>query len=116
MPTIKRTTPLAANGSANPLVGSQYEFLPFDAAIEVAILHDGAGTPAGEVEATMFSGSDVLLENAQIDTKAATDPIVHPDDFMIVDVAAAGERLGLTIRETAGGAPTVRTVVRITPL
>lgn len=114
MPTIKRTSSLAANASANPLVGSQYEYLPFDAVVQAAVIVE----PGGAVEASMFSGSDVLLENAPLDEKPATEPITFPDDYDIQDVAAAGERLGLTIRETAGaiGPTTVRTVVRITPL
>ena len=38
MPTIRRTTVLAANATANPLQGSQYEYLPFNAMVEIAIL------------------------------------------------------------------------------
>jgi phosphopantothenoylcysteine synthetase/decarboxylase len=113
MPTIKRTVTLAANGSANPLTGSQYEFLPFDALVEAAIIADSAA--AGAVEANMFSGSDLLLENAPVDEKALTEVIRYPDDYQVVDVAAAGERIGLTLRETAAGAQTVRVVIRITP-
>jgi len=113
VPTIKRTTTLGANGVAQPLTGSQYEYLPFDALIEAAII----ANPGDVVEATMFSGSDVLLENAQVDEKPTTDPIRYPDDYDVQDVAAAGERVGITLREVAGAAGTiVRTVVRITPL
>lgn len=114
MPTIKRSTVLAANGVANPLQGSQYEYLPFDALIQAAIRVGATETAV----ATMFSGSDLLLEESPIDEKAATEPIVFPEDYDIQDVAAAGERIGLTVRETAGavGGATVRTVVRITPL
>ncbi len=64
----------------------------------------------------MFSGSDLLLENAPLDEKAATLPITYPDDYDVVDVVQAGERIGLTIRETAGVATSVRTVLRITPV
>jgi hypothetical protein len=114
MPTIKRTTSLAANESANPLAGSQYEYLPFDALVQAAVLADAAG----EVEATFFSGTDVILEGAPLDTLAVATPIQFPDDYDIQDVAAQGERLGLTIREVGGnvGPTVVRTVVRITPL
>lgn len=114
MPTIKRTSSLAANATANPLVGSQYEYLPFDALVQAAVR---VGT-AGAVRASMFSGTDVLLEDAEVDELAATTPIRFPDDYDIQDVAAAGERIGITLRETAGalGPTLVRTVVRITPL
>lgn len=114
MPTIKVTSSLGANEAANPLVGSQYEYLPFNALVQAAILVD----TGGEVEATMFSGSDVILQNAPLDEKAATLPVTFPEDYQIQDTALQGERLGLTIRETAGavGPTLVRTVVRITPL
>jgi hypothetical protein len=113
MPTIKRTTTLGANAEAFPLQGSQYEYLPFDALVEIAMV----ANPADVVEASVFSGSDVLLEGAQLDEKATTAPITYPDDYDIQDVAAQGERLGIKLRETAGAAGTiVRTVVRITPL
>jgi len=113
MPTIKTETVLLASEKANPLTGSQYEYLPWPARIEVAILADATD----EVEATFFSGSDVLLENAELDTRPIAEAIQYPWDYDIEDVAAAGERLGLTIRETSGVAPAiVRTRVRITPL
>lgn len=114
MPTIKVTSSLGANASVNPLTGSQYEYLPFAALIQAAIMAD----TAGEVEATMFSGSDVILQNAPLDVKAVTSPVTYPEDYQIQDTALAGERLGLTIRETGGnvGPTLVRTVVRITPL
>ena len=114
MPTIRKTTALAANGQANPLVGSQYEYLPWDALVQFAVLKDSAG--AGTVEATIFSGSDVLLEQSQIDEKALSDPVRFPDDYDVQDVAAAGERINVTLREISGNVDTVRTVVRITPL
>jgi hypothetical protein len=112
MPTIKRTTNLAANAAANPLAGSQYEYLPFDALIQAAVLADAGDA----VQATFFSGTDVILEDSPLDTLAVATPIQFPEDYDIQDVAAQGERLGLTIREVAGAAAIVRTVVRITPL
>ena len=72
MPTIKVTSSLGANESANPLVGSQYEYLPFNALVQAAVLAD----TGGEVEATMFSGSDVILQNAPLDVKAVTGPVI----------------------------------------
>lgn len=112
MPLIKRITNLTAIGDvATPIGGSQYEYLPFPARIEVAVLADTGDV----VTATFFSGTDVLLENAQLDEKAVAEPIQYPWDYDLEDVAAAGERLGLTL--TAQSAlSVVRTRVRITPL
>lgn len=114
MPTIKRTTTLAPNGVANPLAGSQYEFLPFDAAIRFTAFVD----PTQTVEAVLFSGTDVLLEGAELDEKAPGEPIKINEDVLVRDVAAAGERLGYQVREIAGaaGGARVRTVIEIRPI
>ncbi|NIP95038.1 MAG: hypothetical protein GWO24_16960, partial [Akkermansiaceae bacterium] len=94
MPTIKRTNAnVAAGATVNPLVGSQYEYLPFDAMVEFAILADAGDT----FNASVFSGSDVLMQNEPIDQLAVATPIRYPDDYQISDVAAAGERLGIQL-------------------
>jgi len=117
MPTIRRrTTFLGVAGlKANPLVGSQYEYLPFNALVEVAILAESAG--AAVVEATLFSGTDILLEDAPIQVGAVgTANPKYPDDYDVRDVGAQGERIGLTLRNTAAVAADVVTVVKITPV
>lgn len=111
MPIIAVRNTLAANGQAFPLQGNQYEFLPFDAFVEFAILGDALAV----VNASVFSGSDVLMQNAQIDVLAVANPIIYPDHYNLSDVAAAGERLGVTLQEAAAATPIVRTSVRITP-
>lgn len=111
MPTIRvTTTNLAANAQAFPLQGNQYEFLPFNARVEFAIVANAAG-----IDVTVFSGSDVLQQNGPATVKAT--PPLYPDDFLLDDVAMAGERLNVVLRETAGVATTdIETVVKITPL
>lgn len=111
MPIIKTSTTMTANGLAYPLQGNQYEFLPFDAMVDFAILGDAAAV----VNASVFSGSDVLMQNALIDDLAVANPIIYPDHYNLSDVAAAGERLGVTLQEMAAATPVVRTAVRITP-
>jgi len=112
MPLIKNRNTMTANGLAFPLNGNQYEFLPFDAMVEFAILADTGAT----VNATVFSGSDVLMQNSQIDILAVASPILYPDHYSLNDVAAAGERLNVVLQEAAAGTPVVRTQVKITPL
>lgn len=103
---------VAAGARLTPWQGSQYEYLPFDAQIEVALLAD-----AGDSwDASVFSGSDVLLQNSRIDTLAIATPITYPDDYSLEDVAAAGERLGCQLTNQTGAVADVRTQVRITPL
>lgn len=112
MPMIKTITIDAATATVTtPWTGNQYEYLPFDAQIEVALLADTADT----FNAAVFSGTDVLLQNSQIDNLAIAVPITYPDDYSLDDVAAAGERLGCQLTNATGGIATVRTQVRITP-
>lgn len=112
MPTIKRRTSIAVGATESPLVGSQYEYLPFDALVQFAILADGAEP----VNASVFSGSDVLLQNEQIDQLPLGTAIQFPENYEIEDVAAQGERLGVQLTNNGGLAEIVRTIVRITPL
>lgn len=111
MPLIKARTTMAANGEATPLAGNQYEYLPFDALVEFAVLVDTGGT----VRATIFSGTDVLLQNSLVDVLAVASPILYPDHYSLSDGAAAGERLNVQLFEGAAGTPIVRTQVKITP-
>jgi hypothetical protein len=100
----------AAAGTYFPLQGSQYEYLPFDAFVEFAILQTGA-TDANL--ATVYSGSDVLQEQSAIGVKA-TAP-TYPDDFLLADAAGAGERLGVQVTKVGTTDP-ITVTVRITPL
>lgn len=111
MPLIKVTTTMAANGQAFPLQGSQYEYLPFDAAVLFAILADTGAV----VTASVFSGSDVLQQASPVDILAVANPIIYPDHYSLQDYAARGERLSVQLQETAGATPIVRTAVMIQP-
>jgi len=113
MPLIKTIDQAVADGATIfPWQGSQYEFLPFDAEIDVALLADAADVWL----ASVFSGSDVLLQSSQIDALAIATPITFPDDYSLTDVAAAGERLGCSLTNNTGAVADVRTAVRITPI
>lgn len=111
MPIIRSLDNIAVGATAFPLQGSQYEFLPFDAFVEFAVLADG-----DDVNASISSGSDILQEDSEVDQLALATPIQHPEDFILKDVAAAGERLGVRLQNNSAAVRNVRTVVRITPL
>lgn len=111
MPVIAKTTTVAANSSATPLVGDQYEFLSFNALCEFAIVADATG-----IVATVYSGSDLLQQEAPVIIRAAGAFPVADQDFYLTDVAAAGERLSVQLRNTTGAPIATRTVVRLTPL
>lgn len=112
MPYIKKETDVAANAQAFPLQGSQYEYLPFDAMVQIAILADTGDS----LEAEVFAGSDVIMEPGKLDSLALATPLTFPDDFSIQATVLGGQRLGISVRETGGLAATFRTAVMITRL
>jgi len=114
MPTIRVRNTLDAGVPTFPLQGSQYEYLPFNARVEFAIIETTLVASVGDVIATIFSGTDVLQQAGGITAKIGGTTI-YPDDFLLDDVAAAGERLSVELVSAAGAAD-VETTVKITPL
>jgi len=114
MPTIRVVNVLAAGVPTFPLQGNQYEYLPFNARVEFAILETTPVALVGDTKATVFSGTDILQQSSLIDGEIDGRP-KYPDDFLLDDVAAAGERLSVELN-SATGTVTVTTVVKITPL
>lgn len=112
MPVITGRTPMTASGTAVPLQGSQYEFLPFDCLVEIGLL----ASAVNQVVATIYSGMDVLMEEGQIQQGTSGQLPKVPDDIIAVDEALAGEKLTIRLRETAGATPVVTHLVRITPI
>ena len=114
MPIIRKKTDTAAGGTFFPLQGSQYEYLPWPALLEFAIISvDATGTNAAK--ATVYSGSDLLQEQSDVDVKTVATAI-YPDDFTLQDVAAGGERIGIQLDTVASASAIVLSVVRITRL
>lgn len=111
MPTITVRTALGALGTADPLSGSQYEFLPFPARVEFGIVTDATG-----VLATVSSGPDILQEEGPVQVKTINVKPTYPDDYDLDDEAAAGDRIKVRLRDTSNAARVVITTVRITPL
>lgn len=112
-PSILVQTTDAADGSTTtPLIGSQYEVLSFDAFVEFAIYAD-----TGDVfTLSVFSGSDLLMQNAPMPILATAVPIIYPDHYFLNDGVGAGERLGVNATNGTGGIGSFRTLVRITPV
>lgn len=113
MPVIQGSTSVALSSvNDNVLTGSQFEYLPFNAALEFGLNGDANGA---DMRVDVFSGQDILMENSPLNTRAVM-PIV-PDDYILNDVAAAGERLKIRVRNTsAAAARTIFWSVRITPI
>lgn len=113
MPTIRAITVTTAAGRANALAQSQYEYLPFDARVEFSVISNGSAN--AQAFATVYSGTDVLQQRAEVDHETDKVP-KYPDDFLLDDVAAAGERLSVELEFPGVAGSKVTTVAKITPL
>jgi len=123
MPLIAVETPVDATGTFFPLQGNQYEFLPFDALVEFAtIIKNLVATPAVNIAAAkvqVYSGSDLLAQDIQLDTLSLDRNIEYPEHYQLQDVAGAGERLSVQLQITdvgVAGESIFQTRVRITPV
>lgn len=113
MPVIQGSTSVALSSvNDNVLTGSQFEYLPFNAMLQFGLNGDANGA---DMRVDVYSGQDILMENSPLNTRNAF-PIL-PDDYILDDVAAAGERLKIRVRNTsAAAARTIFWSVRITPI
>lgn len=113
MPLIQQQVSVAAaTVNDNVLEGSQFEFLPFDAALNFGLVGDANAT---DLRLDVYSGQDVLAEN--MEPSAQNRIPVFPDDFNLDDVAAAGERIKVRVRNTnAAAARTLFFALKITPI
>lgn len=121
MPTIRKITNVAIGGAMTPnntpFLGDQFETLPFPANVSIAIVAKGAAADTALITATVFSGSDLLMQNGPVTQKVAGSTVTNPDDYMLNDIAAAGDKLNVLL--TAGAvaaAVTIETVAMITPI
>jgi hypothetical protein len=112
MPSFAFTQTVAAGASVNALAGTQYEFIPFHAQVEIGMCSTAAG-----VLSTVYAGTDLIQqEGPLVDVKGAGQLPIYPDNFHIADDFAAGDRINITLRNTTGGTLTVLGVVRYNPL
>ena len=110
MPIIKKEISIAADATNdNIFSGSIYEFLPWNASINLGMLGSATG-----LVATVNTGSDTVQEESPLTVGTVMPKI--PDDMDVQDVAAAGERFVVKVRNTTGGALTVRAIAQIQPI
>jgi len=118
MPTIRSVTALAAGAiNANVLQGSQFEFLGTPSRIQVYAIDDtvAPAVGGGVAEVEIFFGQELEFSQSQINRKAAGPDV--PDDLLIDDFGAAGDRLVVRVSETGGALDVViNTLVKITPM
>lgn len=112
MPLISLISAVPIGGTIeNTLAGSQYEFLPFDSFLEFGLTSAGV---VGDFIVDVFSGQDVLLETGAVSILARAP--IYPDDFSLNDVAGAGERIKIRVRNSSAGILNFFTALKITPI
>jgi hypothetical protein len=111
MPVIQKQVTFAAAGdNPNALTGSAFEFARMNELVSIGACASGAGA----VFMTITSGSDVILEESPVVTKAANAWPIIPDEMYYSDFAASGDRLVVKLRAT--GAAVVNVICQITPV
>jgi hypothetical protein len=110
MPIIQKEVSIAANATnENVLSGSAFEFLR-----RQSIVSAGAVGSATGLHVTVQSGGDIVLEESPAAIKT-TFPVI-PDEMFYNDVGVQGDRLVVRVRNSTGGALTIRVLVQITEL
>jgi hypothetical protein len=105
--TIQSNQSIGANATvANVLSGNQFEFIPYDAHIEVL-----GSIAATGLTYSMYANNELLFSNVIPNIKTGNNP-VYPDDLILSFDAAAGTRLVLSITNATGGAIVGTYIVR----
>jgi hypothetical protein len=116
VPTIRVSSALGIGATiANVLAGSQFEFLGRPSIVQVFNVADNIATSVPEIE--VFFGQELQAPQAPCTLVAAGVGPNVPDDEIVNDIGAPGDRLVVRLVETGGlVAAVVRTMVKITPL
>lgn len=110
MPVVMKQVSVPLNGTVdNILAGSAFEFARSNALVSMGVSAAATGTFV-----TFNSGADVVAE--EFEPAILTRYPIIPDEMYFSDVAAAGDRLVIRVRNTTGAAIIVRVVCQITPL
>lgn len=114
MPTIRVSSVVPIGGTvANVLAGSQFEFLARPSIVQVFCVQDAADLAEIEV----FFGQELQLPTSPVTATTAGEGPKVPDDEIVNDIGAPGDRIVVRLVETGGVATAVvRTMVKITPL
>ena len=114
MPVIMRETPVPAGGVVeNALAGSAFEFARQNSLISLGVNAAETGTFV-----TIQSGPDIVAEEFSPALSPATGnpyPVI-PDQMYFSDVATAGDRLVVRLRNPTASEIIVYTVCQVAPL
>lgn len=113
MPSIPFAETLLAGGVvANALAGNQFEFLARPSRVQIYVTQD----PGDLVNVEVFFGQEIEATDnpIRVALAAGEGPII-PDDLLVDDIGAPGDRLVIRLTETGAIAGIVRGLVKITP-
>lgn len=110
MPVIVKQVTVPLNGTVdNVLAGSAFEFARQNQLVSMGVSAAATGTFV-----TFNSGADVVAE--EFEPAILTRYPIIPDEMYFSDVAAAGDRLVIRVRNTTGAGIIVRVICQVTPL
>jgi len=95
----------------NVLAGKLHEFLQENSAVSLSAIAQAIG-----VRVSLLIGAEVILDDQEINARAAAIAIILPDDFQVQGAGFAGDRLILRVRNTTGADIITRTRVEVTPV
>ncbi len=112
MPSFIFTQAILAGATFNPLVGWQYQYLPWPA--EVSVL---ARATAVAMVQVYTSGSETIVEESPTQAGGTAGVTPSPLNTPVQGWhAAAGDLLKLNYRNTSGGTITVDGIIEVMPL
>lgn len=112
MPSFTFSTLFVANGSARPLDGWQYLYLPWPAEVTVLLRSTDVN-----IVVTITSGSETIVEESPVQAGGTIGVIPSPLNTPVQGwQAAAGDLLKIALRNTGVGTPTVDGIIEVMPL
>jgi len=112
MPSFTFSQAVLAGATFRPLEGWQYQYLPWPA--EITVL---ARATAVAMVNTYTSGSETIVEESPVQAGGTAGVIPAPLNTPVQGwMAAAGDLLKLTYRNTSGGTITVDGIIEAIPL
>jgi hypothetical protein len=113
MPVLQRTDSIAANGfNVNVWSGTQFEFAPYAALLELSVLGSATG-----LQFTFATGADTLsIDQAISVVRTASGYGLYPDDYFVKDIVGGGERIVEAVRNTTAGALSHFSSIMLTPV
>jgi len=112
MPSFIYSVSVAAGATVNPLVGWQYQYLPWPA--EVTVLSRAVAIAMVQ---TFTSGSETIVEESPVQAGGTAGVTPSPLNTPVQGwLAAAGDLLKLSYRNTSGAAIVVDGIIEVQPL